>query len=383
MKKILNGILLGILVLIFLFWQGTEYGDTRWGQDSLTYSRAKVVDVLEEDLSLKLESLPVGFQKIKVEMLEGKNKGKELLINNEVTVTHSVPVKEGAGVIILEDEPRGVEPLYSVYNYDRLFPIVSCLGAFLFLLYLVGGKKGLLSALALLISIYIILCFMVPLIYMGRSPYLVTIVTCILCSLYSTAILQGYSLMGLVNLLSVALAFIFAAIIFYIVSRLFHLSGFNLGEVEGLIIIAQTSGLKIQGLLFAGVAIATYGALKDVSVSISSALLELKSKNQNLTSKDLFQSGMNIGKDIIGTMVDTLIFAFLGTSLATVLIFVSYGVQFHQLISSDFLAIELFNGLIATAVIILMVPISSYVSAYIYSLKEESFVKSFLCYKAQ
>ena len=115
-----------------------------------------------------------------------------------------------------------------------------------------------------------------------------------------------------------------------------------------------------------------------MSVSISSALLEIKTLNKKLGANDLFKSGMNIGKDIIATMVDTLIFAFIGSSLTTVLSLMSYGVQFNQLISSNFFSMELANGLIATSVVVMMVPISAYISSIVYNIEDKSRVRKFL-----
>ena len=163
-----------------------------------------------------------------------------------------------------------------------------------------------------------------------------------------------------------SVGFISAAICFYISSYFTHLSGYNLADVEGLLLINSKTGLQIYPLMFAGVAIAAYGACKDVSVSISSALHEIYVKNPKITKIELFKSGMIIGKDIIGTMVDTLVFAFLGSSIATVLVLISYGVDFNQLVSSDFFAVELVNSLIGTAVVIIMVPVSAYLSGVIY-----------------
>lgn len=374
MKKACNLLLGLILIVIFIFWKNMEYGNTRWGQDSISYEKARVVKVVNENIQEKYKGLKLGIQNILVH-IENPKYDKNIEIQNTLATEHSIYVQQGDKVIVVADEPQGVAPHYSIYNYDRSGIFIIYFIAFIGLLYIVGKKKGIESAITLFLSFYIIFFMMIPLIYLGYSPVGVTVFTCILCSIYCVVILYGYSLMGAVNLMSMAIGFVIAAIIFYLVSLTAHLSGFNLEDVEGLLLITEETGLNVHGLLFSGVAIAAYGAAMDVSVSISSSLLEIKKHNSAISTKELFLSGMQIGKDIIGTMVDTLIFAFLGGSLPTVLIFISYGVAFNQLISSDYFAVEFVTSLIGTAVVIIMVPISSYVAGIVYNSKKFSKIK--------
>ena len=110
----------------------------------------------------------------------------------------------------------------------------------------------------------------------------------------------------------------------------------------------------------------------DVSVSIASALREIQSLNKDVSSKKLFKSGMSIGRDIIGTMVNTLVFAFIGSSLVTIMVLISHGVSFNQLVNSDFFSVEITKGLIGTVVVIIMVPVTSLFSSIIYNHKGEN-----------
>lgn len=378
MKKLINVALILILIAIYIFYKNVDFGEVRWDNKNVHYVKAKVLEVLEEDLSKKYNYLNVGSQKLKVKILEGKEAGKEKIIDNTLFNTSSILAKSGTRIILLIDSPEGVEPYYTVYNYDRSIVIAIYIALFILLLYAVGKKNGLKSALALIISIYIIALYMLPSIYIGRPIILVTLVTILLASLYSAVIIFGYSLIGLVNIISILISFIIVAVLSYLVSLTSHLSGFVDPNAEGLFYIVEKTGMQLQYLFFAGIAISTYGAAKDVSVSISSALLEIKTLNKNMGSKDLFKSGMNIGKDIIATMVDTLIFAFIGSSLTTVLSLMSYGVQFNQLISSNFFSMELANGLIATSVVVMMVPISAYISSIVYNIEDKSMIRKFL-----
>ena len=103
---------------------------------------------------------------------------------------------------------------------------------------------------------------------------------------------------------------------------------FSSSEAESLILIHESTGLKIKDLLFAGVLISSLGAIMDVGMSIVSSLYEVQHHNPSITARQLFRSGIEIGKDMIGTMTNTLILAFTGSAFITLLVFISYQVQF-------------------------------------------------------
>ena len=130
--------------------------------------------------------------------------------------------------------------------------------------------------------------------------------------------------------------------------------------------LAQNTGLNIRMLLFAGMMIASLGAVMDVVVSVLSAVREVALAAGQEKRKELFRSAMRLGRDMIGTMNNTLIFAFVGSALVTMLVFCSYGVQLHQILSSDYLAVELAQGICSTAAVILTVPVSAMIGAGYY-----------------
>ena len=175
MKKVINIALIAILIAIYIFYKNVDFGEVRWDNKNVHYVRAKVLEVLEEDLSEKYDYISVGSQKLRVKILEGEEAGKEKIIDNTLFNTSSILAKKGTRIILLIDSPEGVEPYYTVYNYDRSIAIAIYIALFILLLYVVGKKNGLKSALALIISIYIIALYMLPSIYIGKSVILVTL----------------------------------------------------------------------------------------------------------------------------------------------------------------------------------------------------------------
>ena len=128
-------------------------------------------------------------------------------------------------------------------------------------------------------------------------------------------------------------------------------------------LISQETGLKIKDVLFAGVLISSLGAIMDTGMSIVSALYEVYTHNPGLNTRELFLSGIEMGKDMIGTMTNTLILAFTGSAFITLLVFLSYQVQVNQLFNSNYLTIEIAQGICGSFGIVITVPAASLITA--------------------
>ena len=132
----------------------------------------------------------------------------------------------------------------------------------------------------------------------------------------------------------------------------------------------QKKKKKIQGgLLAAGVIISALGAVMDVAMSMSSALSEVRTADPTMGPKALFRSGMNIGRDMVGTMTNTLILAFLGSGLVLILYLYSLGLSRNMLMSSAYLSWELIGGISSSIGVILSVPITAAICAAAYGRK--------------
>lgn len=372
LKKIINVTLVLILIGIFFLNRRLDDNQKLIDYKGVSYVRAKVTEVVDESLEYPDNSKPLGIQKIKAKVLDT---GEIVDVDNELANTHSIKVSKGSNIILVRNtNSKGVDgkDYYTVYNYDRSTKIFVLIALFIVFIALIAGVRGIKSTIALFISIYIILFFDVALLMNGYNNILVTIFTVVLCAVYSLVILYGYTRMTLINMISIFTSFLIAACLVKIIGSVLYVSGHNMEDVETLLTIGNIWGLRIQDLLFSAVSIASLGASMDVSVSISSSLKEIKSLNQDLDKKRLFESGMNIGKDIIGTMVNTLVFAFIGSSLVMIMVLISHGVSFNQMINSDFFTVELTKGLVGTVVVIIMVPVTSLFSSIIYNLKEEN-----------
>lgn len=259
--------------------------------------------------------------------------------------------------------PEGVAPYYTVFNYDRCLSLGILVVVFAAVMLFVGKGKGLRALAGVVFTLLLVVLFMVQAIYHGFPPVIVSILTILTGTAVSLLLLNGCSRRTAVSALATVLGVAVTGIIFYISSKTLHLTGFNSDNAEELLVIQGATGLSVRSLLIAGVLVSSLGAVMDVAVSLTAALMELVAVDPSVTARQVMKSGFNIGKDMIGTMSNTLILAFAGTALNTMLVLTAYGVSRTQFISSDYLAIELAQGLCATIGVILTVPITTGICA--------------------
>lgn len=360
------------MVLIVIFFRLHEYGfETEYKDSSLHYVKAKVIEIKEQKLTVSGVNgeYMTGYQELVVEILEGDNKGQEIEMANYITVEHHVLPQEGSRVIVCADCPENAEPYFTIYNYDRAYGMLIVVMIFALLVILVGRKQGARSCIALLFTCELIICFLIPQLYEGGNAIWMTLLVVVLSCAVTCFCIGGATRKTWLNIISAILGAVSAGGMYGIFSGILRVTGCNLDEAEALVLIAQKTGLQLNGVLFAAVTISSLGAVMDVAVSLGASLAEISALNPNISRKELFRSGMNIGKDMIGTMTNTLILAFSGGSLATLLVLMSYGVQFHQLVSSNFLSLEVAKGLAGSAAVVLTVPISAVVCAIGYGKK--------------
>lgn len=373
MKKKAPGIaalILGaaFLAAVILFDWNSINSYVKFNSDSLHYVKGRVVSITSERLELDSAdaSLYLGEQEVVVELLEGDQKGEQVEIDNYLTQIHNIRVSANQRVIVCADTPENAAPYYTIFNYDRTAPLYSLIGVFGLAVILVGRKKGVRALLGVGFSLLIVVLFLAQAIFHGFNPLAVTLLTVLLATGASLLLLNGFSRRTAVGVLSTLAGVCVTGVIFAAAAWSLHLSGYNSDTAEELLLVRDATGLSVRPLLLAGVLISALGAVMDVAVSLAAALEELVAVNPGLSRRALVQSGFNIGKDMIGTMSNTLILAFAGTALNTMISLLAFGYQFRQLFSSDYMAIELTQGLCATIGVVLTVPIATGISALLF-----------------
>ena len=336
------------------------------------FVRAKVTELIQDNTlaDASTEGLLRGSQEVIVEISSGQFRGKKFQTTNYMSTLFNVNCQPGTRVIVRLD-PKVESEGYSafIYTYDRTFILFVLFSVFAISLIAIGRGKGAMALISLLLTLFSVVGILFPLIEYGFPAIFVTILIVFYTTVFTFVLIDGINKKtvsaALGTLLGVVIASVFAAI----AGALSHISGFQTNEAEELLLIGTDHGMKLRGLFTVGILIASLGAVMDVAMSIASAVHELHEVNEKMTAVELFRSGMNIGRDAMGTMANTLILAFVGSSFTLLLLIYFYNISFTQLMNTDMVAREVIQGLSGSIGIVLTVPIVAILSAKIETIK--------------
>lgn len=307
-----------------------------------------------------------GEQLLLAEVRTGQYKGETLQVYGYVGPLYGGQLKVGDGATLLISTYADGTHTATVYEYNRLPSLVVIVAMFLIATVAVGGKVGAKSLVALAITLVCLFWILIPLLMKGAPTLLTVFLVCAYITVVTMVILGGVqrktvcATLGTIAGTALSLLFGLAA------QSLARVDGLRLADVEPLLQLRQTgTPLGLRGLLVGGIVISALGAVMDVAMSIASALTEVHAVAPDRGTKDLFRSGMNIGRDMVGTMTNTLILAFLGSGFALIIYLYSLGLSPYQLISSAYLTIEVVSSISSSIGVILSVPLTALISSVI------------------
>ncbi len=312
-------------------------------------------------------------QEVTVKILSGKFKNQQITVDNMLTSNpaYDMILTKGNRVILhLEPKAEFIEDIDDVDFYisdiERVNALYLFAGIFVALLIIIGRKKGILSFVSILATVALIFFGLTPLILNGVSPIWSTLATCILSTIITIYLVGGFNRKSTSAILGTTTSLVFAAISATIAIKVANLTGFA-GE-EPMFLYSARPDLDFTGILSAAIMLAALGAVMDVGVSIASTINEIHCTDSTLGIKDLFTSGMNVGRDIIGTMSNTLILVYLGSALPLVLL--SSNIDMLKFFNLNQVATEIISALIGSIAILICVPLTALISAWL--LKTES-----------
>lgn len=349
-----------ITVAIVLFNNGIKK-QPLLAEDNTEYAKAVVVEVDNKNIQAGADSDVGASQEVILRITSGTYKGETVKAYSLNGYLYGADCKVGTKVIV-NVSAYGEKISATVYNYDREFPIGVLIVAFLGLMWLVGGKKGFNSIIALVFTAVVVIMFYIPMMYIGCSPFLAAVISVMLITVVTFVLLADFQKKSVAAMLGTICGVVVAGIIAMIFGQTSHVNGYNVEEIETLVYVSQNSQLDVGGMLFSGILIASLGAVMDVAMSVATSLNEIKINSPDIKAKEMFRSGINIGRDMIGTMSNTLILAYVGGSLNLIMIIYAYSYELHQIMNMYSIAVEIMRGIAGTMGIILTVPFTSFIA---------------------
>lgn len=346
----------------------SEEAEVAAAQEQEVYTRGKVtklLEVVDSETQYSGGVLEQSSQKVEVLILEGPYKGKTY--EAEYSLNQGFNANYKSNRLDLKDEVLLSIQLLETGEVDKVFvaefardkAMLYLFIVFVGLLVLIGGLKGFKSLISLSITVVAVVKILLPAILAGWDPVLVSVVLCVGIIIISMLILNGFNRKTISAVIGTAGGVIFAGVVALIFASMAKLTGLGDEETQMLMYIPQNVAFNFRGILFSGILISTMGATMDVGMSVASAMNEIKKLKPDIHNLELIKSGMTVGRDVIGTMTDTLILAYAGSSLPLMLLLMAYDTPFTHIINWDMMASEVLRALAGSIGIIVAVPLTA------------------------
>ena len=343
-----------------------EYYDTQLNLPKNQVVKARVIEIVYDDLAESRPDVPIEsdfrYQHLKIEILTGKHKGEVYTVRN--TIELAIPYRlifrlhEKMILQVDEDEETGKIINLKIYERARDTKVYALIVIFAAALIIVGKKNGLKALITLGITVGLIFGIFLPSIIRGFNPILLALAVCSSATVITLLIISGNNKKTYTAIIGTIGGVIIAGIFAFIAGKILMLTGLGNEDAQMLAFIPQHRRIDYQGLLFAGIMIGALGAVMDVAMSISSAMWEIIFVSPDISKKQLIKSGMNIGRDIIGSMSNTLILAYVSTSIPVLLLFILFSNGFTEIINLELLASEVLRAVAGSIGLICTIPIT-------------------------
>lgn len=353
--KILFMLMFIIIALLFLTPPASVDADAELPSEESSgyqYYRGEIVSVENHETEGLLK------QETEVHIKSGPYRGNTVNVlyhYQEASPYSNIYLTEGMEVILgaKEAENGGLENIFiSEIVRDRGLYFLT--GLFVFLILVVGRKQGWKTLITLFVTALIIVRVLLPLLLKGYDPIILATFCAIGITVFILLFIGGWNAKSFSAIVGTACGIVAAGFIAFWVGEISYLTGFNSEEAQALYYLNYT--IDIRGLLFAGIIIGSLGAVSDVGMSVASAAAEIKEVNPKIPPYQIVKSAMNVGRDIMGTMSNTLILAYVGSSTPLILLILSYDIDWLRIINMDLVATEIVRGMAGTIGLVITIP---------------------------
>ncbi len=330
-------------------------------------TNAQEAETVRGEIIVMEEESP-GFQRMEILIDQGEFSGETVTVEQTLSGNPAQDFYYSTGdrVLVYIESEDGTITRSLVRELARDHYLMY-LGIFFALsLVLIGGLKGIKTVISLAFTIFLIMQLLIPLILGGMPPVFTTIVIASIITVASVLLISGWNRKSAAAVLGTIGGVILAGVLASVMTRVTRLTGFGADDAQMLMYVPNTS-FDFQGLLLAGMIIGAVGAVLDVGVSIASAVDEVKRSNPAATARQLIKSGMNLGRDIMGTMANTLILAYTGASMTLLLVLNAHNVSFNRVINMEAMATEIIRILAGSIGLIYAIPLTAVIAGILYS----------------
>jgi len=325
---------------------------------------ARVIEVLEEGTVDDLSgSTSYPYQRLLLGVEGGSLAGQEVVVEEgTVNIISSERLFRPGDRVYLERVVGLDGDRFYISDFVRTSPLFWIAALFVGLVVLVGRSRGLRSLTGTLFSLVVIFAFILPQILAGRDPVGVSIIGSVVLLAVSTYLVYGWNFKAHAAVAGMMLSLVLTGLLAWLFVGWTRLTGLSVEE-SSYLVIELGPNVNLRGLVLGGIIIGSLGVLDDICVGQASAVFELANANRDLGWQALFRSSLNIGRDHIAAMVNTLLLAYVGASLPLMLVFTIYREPIWRRVNREPIAEEIVRALVGSMGLVLAVPITGLIAS--------------------
>ena len=364
-KKIIIYALTIILSVAYIYFgrQIALQGYPEWEDPAEEPMTVRVTEIVSDSVSNNERVIVFN-----AEVLNGELEGDTITSDQTIYANYypqQEPVSVGDKVLVFANTyTEGMD--WSMLEYFRSDSILILGIVFAAIILIFGRFKGVNTLISLAFTVLAVFAVFVPSVLSGQNIYLWSIITCIYTIVMTMLLINGADKKSFAAGMGCFLGVAIAGILTVIMDKVLLLTGMLNEDTLYLQMVQTQSPIDLKGIIFAAIIIGAMGAIMDVAMDISSSLNELRTNIPDISSARLIKSGFNIGRDVMGTMANTLVLAYIGSSLSTTLLLVAYNVTFVELMNMELIVVELLQALVGSIGMLMAIPMTSFICAEIY-----------------
>lgn len=330
----------------------------------------RVTDVNVQNVSGESEFVTVKF---KAQALNTDLRGKTVEAVQEIDKSYAFSPRqvEENDKVLLSGYVQNGEKFYYFGDFIRITPLLWLLVIFCVLVVVFSKMQGLKTVVSLGFTCLSVFFVLIPAILNGHNIYLWSILVCVFMTVMTLCLISGFNVKALCAGIGCICGVLCSGMITLIMDKFLNMTGLIEEESIYLVQLYPDNPINLKAIIFAMIIVGAVGAVMDVSMSISSSLYELRIKSPEIKPNALMKSGFTIGRDMMGTMANTLVLAYIGSSLTSVLLLVAYNADIQQVINRELIVAEILQALAGSMGMLLTLPLTSAVCSVIYYKKEE------------
>ncbi len=341
---------------------------------SKTY-KAKAVEIISDNEIFSKYTNEIAEQRIVyyAKILNGDKKGEQVVVTQVMDLTQMElgrAVTPGEVYFISEVTNEYMENQWIAGNPVRTPWILFLVLLFVGLVILFGRKKGVNTIISLVLTCLSIFLILIPAIICGFNVYLTSIIICIFTIFSTLLLVSGFSFKTLSASLGCIGGVAVAGIITVLSNYYMNMTGMLDDDSLMIYVMNPDKPTDLRALLFAGIIIGALGAVMDVGMSIASSLSEIIEKVPDITFVEIVKSGFSIGRDIMGTMANTLVLAYIGSGLHMTVLLLNYKGNLEEILNMEMIASEILQAMAGSIAILFTIPVTTLFSAFLHKKKD-------------